>query len=181
MTIKEKQKKAFEHLKGKFGYKNVMQAPKLVKVVITTGVGKVADKKKKELIADRLTKITGQKVAPRQAKKSIASFKVRAGDHIGFQSTLRGDRMFDFLDKLVNISLPRTKDFRGLNAKAIDEMANVTFGIKEHTIFPETSDEDVRDVFSLAITVVTTAKDKKEVEEFLAFLGFPWSKAVNKK
>ncbi len=176
MTIKEKQKKAFELLKGKFGYKNIMQAPKLVKVIVTTGVGKVADKKKKELIADRLAKITGQKVSPRQAKKSIASFKVRAGDQIGFQVTLREGRMFDFLDKLIDIALPRTKDFRGLNAKAIDEMGNVTFGIKEHTIFPETSDEDVRDVFSLAITVVVTSKDKKETEEFLKALGFPWSK-----
>ncbi len=176
ISIKEKQKKAFAHLKSQFGYKNVMQAPKLVKVIVTTGVGKVADKKKKELISDRLAKITGQKVAPRQAKKSIASFKVRAGDQIGYQVTLREARMFDFLDKLVDIALPRTKDFRGLNAKAIDEMGNVTFGIKEHTIFPETSDEDVRDVFSLAITVVVTSKDKKETEEFLRYLGFPWSK-----
>ncbi len=175
-TIKEKQKSAYKDLKEKFGYKNVMQAPKLVKVVISTGVGKIADKKKKELISDRLAKITGQKVAPRRAKKSIASFKVREGDQIGYQVTLREARMFDFLDKLVDISLPRTKDFRGLNAKAIDEMGNVTFGIKEHTIFPETSDEDVKDVFSLAITVVTTSKDKKETEEFLRYLGFPWSK-----
>ena len=181
ISIKEKQKKAFAHLKSQFGYKNVMQAPKLVKVIVTTGVGKVADKKKKELISDRLAKITGQKVAPRQAKKSIASFKVRAGDQIGYQVTLREARMFDFLDKLVDIALPRTKDFRGLTAHAIDNMGNFTIGMKENTVFPETSDEELKDVFGLAVTIVTNVKDKIAAKAFLEYLGFPFKKGEEAK
>lgn len=112
----------------------------------------------------------------RAAKKSIASFKVRQGDNVGFQVTLRGDRMMNFLEKLIHIALPRTKDFRGLKATAIDDMGNITIGIKEHTIFPETADEDIKDVFSFAITVVTTSKIKANTKAFLDYLGFPFSK-----
>ena len=173
---KEKQNKAFDSMKGQFGYKNPMQAPRLVKVVISTGVGSLKDKKKLELIADRLGKITGQKAAPRSAKKSIATFKSREGDLVGYQVTLRGSRMYGFLDKLLNVALPRTKDFRGLNATAIDDMGNYTIGIKEHTVFPETSDEELKDVFGLAITVVTTSNDKKITRAFLEYLGFPLKK-----
>lgn len=160
-------------LKGEFGYTNKLQAPRLVKVVVSTGTGKVKDKKKVELIVDRLARITGQKSAPRGAKKSIATFKVRKGDVVGYQVTLRGTRMFDFLDKLVHIALPRSRDFRGLARKAIDSMGNMTIGIKEHTIFPETSDENLSDVFGLAITIVSTAKNKKEAEAFYRHLGVP--------
>ncbi|MFA6536616.1 MAG: 50S ribosomal protein L5 [Candidatus Paceibacterota bacterium] len=176
MNTKEKQNKAFESLKGQFGFKNPMQAPRLSKVVISTGVGSLKDKKKLELIADRLGKITGQKAAPRSAKKSIATFKSREGDLVGYQITLRGARMYGFLDKLLNVALPRTKDFRGLNATAIDDMGNYTIGIKEHTIFPETSDEELKDVFGLAITIVTTSGDKKLTRAFLEYLGFPLKK-----
>lgn len=175
-TIKEKQIKAFEILKPKFGYKNVMQAPKLVKIIISSGIGKITDKKKKELIEDRLAKISGQKPKLCQAKKSIATFKVRQGDTVGVQVTLRGERMINFLEKLINIALPRTKDFRGLKDTAIDAMGNMTIGIKEHSIFPETSDEDVKDMFGFAITIVTTGKKKEETKAFLEVLGFPFSK-----
>ncbi len=175
-SVKEIQKESFKALKEQFGYKNVMQSPKLVKVVISTGTGKISDKKRKEFIAGRLTKITGQKVALRAAKKSIASFKVRQGDSIGFQATLRGERMFAFLDKLIHVALPRTKDFRGLKNTSIDEMGNVTFGIKEHSIFPECADEDIKDVFSFAFTVVTTSKKKDQTKAFLELLGFPFAK-----
>src|SRR3989344_3195878 len=113
-TIKSKTAKAFEALKGEFGYKNAMQAPKIEKAVISCGIGGVKDKKKIELIADRLSKITGQRPVRKGAKISIAAFKVRAGDPVGMQVTLRGARMYDFLDPSVNIALPRTKDFRGL-------------------------------------------------------------------
>lgn len=164
---------SFESLKGTFGYKNKLQAPKMVKVVISTGTGKIKDKKKVELIQDRLARITGQKTAPRGAKKSIATFKVRQGDIIGFQVTLRGARMYAFLDKLVHIALPRSRDFRGLSPKAIDDMGNMTLGIKEQTIFPETSDENLSDVFGLAITLVSTAKNKKEADAFYRHLGVP--------
>lgn len=175
-SIKEIQKEAYKSLKEKFGYKNVMQSPKLVKVVLSSGTGKVADKKRKEYIGDKLTKIAGQKSAVRSAKKSISTFKVRQGDNIGFQVTLRGERMFAFLDKLIHIALPRTKDFRGLKSNSIDDMGNVTFGIKEHTIFPECADEDIKDTFSFAFTVVTTSKKKDQTKAFLELLGFPFAK-----
>ena len=175
-TLKEKLSGAFEALKSDLGYTNVMQAPRLEKVVVSVGVGKIDDKAKKEAIFERLSRITGQKPSPRPAKQSIASFKLRQGDIIGYQVTLRGERMHHFLDKLIHIALPQTRDFRGLKTAAIDEMGNISLGIKEHTIFPETADEDIRDVFSLAITLVTTAKNKKEAEAFLRHIGLPLQK-----
>lgn len=164
-------------MKEEFGYTSPMQAPRITKIVVSTGVGKVnKDKKRLELIVDRLSRITGQAPAPRQAKKSIANFKSRAGDTVGYQVTLRGARAQNFFDKLVHIVFPRTKDFRGLKLSAIDEMGNITLGIKEHTVFPETSDEDARDVFGLAITITTTAKSAKEAESFLRHIGLPLQK-----
>jgi large subunit ribosomal protein L5 len=180
-TSFELNKGAFAALKGKFGYQNPMQAPSLKKIVISTGTGSVKDKKKIELIADRLAKITGQKPAPRSSKKSIASFKVRQGDLVGYQITLRGKRMFDFVDKLVHIALPRTKDFRGISKTAVDQMGNYTLGIKEHTIFPETADEDLKDVFGFGMTFVTTSKEKAETLAFLEYLGFKFKKDEVKK
>ena len=160
-------------MKGDFGYTNVMQAPKVEKVVVSVGTGRVQDKAKIALIQNRLAEITGQKPSPRPAKQSIASFKLREGDIIGYQITMRGSRMMHFLDKLINLALPQTRDFRGLKVTSIDEMGNYTIGIKEHTIFPECGDEEIRDVFSLAITIVTTAKTKKEAEAFLRHIGLP--------
>ncbi|TSC70266.1 MAG: large subunit ribosomal protein L5 [Parcubacteria group bacterium Gr01-1014_46] len=180
-TIKQKTGKAFEALKSDFGYKNAMQAPKVEKVVISSGIGSQKDKKKIELIADRLSKITGQKPARKGAKISIAAFKVREGDPVGMQITLRGARMYDFLDRLINIALPRTKDFRGVSVNGIDEMGNYTLGIKENTIFPESGDEDLKDVFGLAVTVVTNVKDAKETKAFLLHLGFPFKKVETKE
>jgi len=167
------EKTTFDSLKGEFGYTNTMQAPRVVKVVISTGVGKIKDKNRIAVIEDRLAKITGQKASARGAKKSVAAFKVRQGDVVGYQTTLRGKRMYDFLEKLVHVAFPRTRDFRGLKTSSIDEMGNLTVGIKENTIFPETSDEDLRDVFGFAVTVVSTAKNKKEAEAFFRHLGFP--------
>jgi large subunit ribosomal protein L5 len=178
-TTQTRIKNAYGAMKGDFGYVNVMQAPKVEKVVVSVGTGRVQDKAKIALIQDRLAQITGQKPSPRPAKKSIASFKLREGDIIGYQVTLRGARMMHFLDKLINLALPQTRDFRGLKVTAIDEMGNYTIGIKEHTIFPECGDEEIKDVFSLAITIVTTAKEKKEAEAFLRHIGLPLQ-AVNK-
>lgn len=175
-TTQTKISSAYQTLKGDFGYKNVMQAPKIEKVVISVGTGRVQDKAKLALIQDRLARITGQKVSPRPAKQSIASFKLREGDIIGYQVTLRGKRMIHFVDKLIHIALPQTRDFRGLKASSIDEMGNYTIGIKEHTIFPECEDEEIKDVFSLAVTIVTTAKNKKEAEAFLRHIGLPLQK-----
>lgn len=175
-SLKEKSKQAFSALKEKRGYENSMQAPRITKVIISAGVGSFKDKTKFKIVEDRLARITGQKAAPRGAKVSVASFKSRQGDTVGYQITLRGARMYEFLDRLVHIALPRTKDFRGISPKSADEMGNYTLGIKEHNVFPETSDEELKDVFGLAITIVTTAKSRNEVVDFLAFLGFPFKK-----
>ncbi|MSU74087.1 50S ribosomal protein L5 [Candidatus Kaiserbacteria bacterium] len=168
-----KHNKTFDALKSEFGYTNVMQTPKVSKIVVSTGVGSLKDKKKLELIIERLRRITGQAPAVRGAKKSIANFKSRVGDVAGYQVTLRGARMQSFLDKLIHIVLPRFKDFRGIKPSAIDEMGNISIGFKEHIAFPETSDEDTKDIFGLAVTIVTTAKSKKEAEAFLRHLGMP--------
>lgn len=169
-TLKEKSKKIE-------GYKNAMQKPRIMKVVISTGVGSFKDKNKFKIVEDRLAHITGQKAARRGAKVSIATFKSRTGDTVGYQVTLRGQRMHDFLEKLIHVALPRTKDFRGINTSGADEMGNYTMGIKEHTIFPEASDEELKDVFGFAITIVTTAKSREEVLKFLTHLGFPLKKS----
>lgn len=173
MMTKQRQQTAFEALSEQFGYTSRMQAPRVLKVIVSSGVGKKRDKKQIELVSERLARITGQKAAPRAARMSIASFKVREGDTVGLQVTLRGARMYDFLDKLIHIALPRTRDFRGIAASAVDDMGNLTIGIKENTIFPETSDEDLKDVFGLAVTIVTSAKDKKQADAFFRHLGIP--------
>ena len=172
-TTKQKQQTSYPVLAERFGYTSPMQAVRIEKIVVSTGIGKKRDKKQIELIEDRLAKITGQKPSLRPARLSIASFKVREGDPVGLQVTLRGARMFDFIDKLVHIALPRTRDFRGLKATAIDDMGNMTIGIKDNTIFPETSDEDLKDVFGLAITIFTSAQSKAEAEAFLRHIGLP--------
>ena len=182
MTItQDKQKNTKEALKDSFVYENPMQTPRVLKVVVSSGVGKKRDPKQLELIADRLMKITGQKPSARAARLSVASFKVRQGDTVGMQVTLRQARMYDFIDKLIHIALPRTRDFRGISTNAIDEMGNLTIGLREHTIFPETSDEDLRDVFGFAVTVVTSAKSKAEAEAFLRHLGFPLVDRADKR
>lgn len=168
-----KMKDIFNAMKSDHGYTSAMQVPRIEKIVVSTGVGSVKDKKRLEMINDRLTRLTGQKPSPRATTKSIANFKTRSGDLAGYQVTLRGARMQAFLDKLIHIVFPRVRDFRGLNAKAIDEMGNITIGFKEHTVFPETADEEAKDIFGLAVTLTTTAKNKKEAESFLRHLGIP--------
>lgn len=180
-TVYELNKNTFDSLKDKLKLSNPMESPRLLKVVISCGYGSIKDKKKIELISDRLSKITGQKPAVRTAKKAVASFKTRLGDPIGYQITLRGKRMFDFLDRLIHIALPRTKDFRGLSKNSVDDMGNYTFGIKEHTIFAETADEDLKDVFGFAITIVTTSSKKESTLAFLEHIGLPMKKEEDKK
>ena len=173
MITKQQQQSTFETLGKEFKYTNVNQSPRLMKIVVSSGVGSAKDKARIKLVEDRLMRITGQKPAARLAKQSVAQFKVRQGDTVGFQVTLRGTRMYEFLDKLIHIALPRTRDFRGLNATAIDDMGNITIGLKEHSIFPEVADEDLKDVFGVAITLVTTAGTKPEAEAFFRHLGIP--------
>lgn len=174
MLTKEKVQNSFDALKGTFGYTNKLRAPRIVKIVVSSGVGSAKDKNRLKIVEDRLATITGQKAAARAAKASVAQFKVREGDVVGYQVTLRGARMYDFFDKLIHIALPRTRDFRGLSAGAIDDMGNLTIGIKEHTIFPEAADEDLKDVFGIAITIVTTAKTREEADAFFRYLGVPF-------
>ncbi len=181
--VKEQVNNVFNTLKETFGYKNPLQAPRIEKVILNVGTGKRAkiDKKWNDLVADRLANITGQKAATRGAKQSIAGFKIREGDAIGQQVTLRGPRMYHFLDKLVHIALPRTRDFQGLNRSSVDAMGNMTLGIKEHTIFPEASNEELKDVFGLSITITTTAKNKEEATKLFEHLGFPLKKEKEEK
>ncbi|MDB5260035.1 MAG: ribosomal protein large subunit ribosomal protein [Candidatus Nomurabacteria bacterium] len=184
MGVEEKQKVAFEKLSKEFGYKNAMAAPHLVKVSVSVATGSAMkrDKKRNEVVMDRISKITGQKPTLRKAKKAVASFKTRIGDEIGVAVTIRGARMYGFLDKLLNVSLPRTKDFRGVSRRSVDDIGNITFGIKEHIIFPEIKDEELKDVFGLAITIVTTAKTKPEATKFFEIIGVPFkAEEGNKK
>jgi large subunit ribosomal protein L5 len=177
--VKEIESTSFEKLSKEFGYKNIMASPHLTKVTVSVATGSAMkrDKKRNELVMDRLAKITGQKPTLRKAKKSVASFKTREGDQIGVAVTLRGARMYGFLDKLFNVALPRTKDFRGINRTSVDNIGNMTFGIKEHTIFPEIHDEELKDVFGMAVTLGTTAKTKEEATAFFELIGIPFKKA----
>jgi large subunit ribosomal protein L5 len=178
-SVADKQKASFATLSKEFGYNNIMAAPRLVKVTVSVATGSAMkrDRKRNEIVMDRLAKITGQKATLRKAKMSVASFKTREGDQIGVAVTLRGARMLGFLDKVLNVALPRTKDFRGLNRTSVDNIGNMTFGIKEHTIFPEIKDEELKDIFGMAITMVTTAKTKEEATRFFEIIGVPFKKA----
>jgi len=176
-TVSQKQKEAFESLKDKFDYKNVNAAPRIEKIVVSTGVGSTLDKVKLKLVPEKLALITGQKPREIKAKKSIAQFKVREGNLSAYKVTLRGEKANGFLDKVINIALPRTRDFRGLSTDSVDEMGNYTFGIKENTIFPETTDEELRNVFGMSVTiVVSNTNSKEETISFLDLVGLPFKK-----
>lgn len=173
-------KEVIPAMKAAFGYKNDMAVPLIDKVMVNTGFGKQvtgisSDESKKfsQIVLDDLTMICGQKAVPTYSKKSIASFKLRKGIAIGAKVTLRKKRMQDFIDKLVWIALPRSKDFQGLKQSSIDKTGNLTIGIREQTVFPEVSPESVKKIFGLEIIISTTAKSKKEGIELLKLLGFP--------
>ncbi len=176
--VKEKISQAFELMKKDFHYKNKLQAPRLSKITISVATGRAMkqDKKKNEFVIGRLTKIVGQRAVETAAKKAIATYKTRIGDKIGVMVTLRGPRMYGFLQKLLDASLPRTKDFRGISKTSVDEIGNITFGIKEHTIFPEIRDEELKDIFGMAVTLTTTAKTKEEALKFFEIMGIPFKK-----
>ena len=162
-------------LMKKFGYKSVMQVPKLDKIVLNMGVGAaVADPKILEEAVKELETITGQKASVRKAKKAISNFKLREGLKIGAMVTLRRERMYEFLDRLVNVALPRVRDFRGLSDKSFDGRGNYTLGVKEQIIFPEINVDKITKVLGMDITVVTTAKTDNEAYELLQAFGFPF-------
>lgn len=160
----------------KFGYTNVMQIPKLEKVIINMGVGEaVGNPKVLDAAVADLTTIAGQKPVVTRAKKSIAAFKIRQGMAIGTKVTLRGERMYHFLDKLLNISLPRVRDFRGVSPRAFDGRGNYTLGVKEQLIFPEIEYDKIDKIRGMDIVIVTTAKNDEEARELLKLLGMPFS------
>jgi large subunit ribosomal protein L5 len=160
-----------------FNYTSSMEAPKLVKVVLNMGVGDaIANPKLLEEAVEEMTQIAGQKPVITKAKKSVANFKLREGMNIGCKVTLRGDRMYEFLDKLMNISLPRVRDFRGVSATAFDGRGNYTLGVKEQLIFPEINFDKVNKTRGMDIVIVTTAKTNKEAFALLKQLGMPFAK-----
>ena len=165
-------------LKQKFGYKNVMEIPRLEKVVINMGLGDCKDNAKAmEVAIAELTIIAGQKPLVTKAKKSIANFKVRMGMNVGAKVTLRGTRMYEFSDKLMNIVLPRVRDFRGVSAKAFDGRGNYALGVREQLIFPEIEYDKVDKIRGMEMIFVTTAKTDEEARELLSLLGMPFAQA----
>jgi large subunit ribosomal protein L5 len=179
--LKEKYlKEIVPGLKNRFQYKSVMQVPKITKISINKGIGAaVADKKMIDAGVEELTTITGQKAVPTRSKKDISNFKLRANQPIGARVTLRGDRMYEFLDRLMNVALPRVRDFRGINDKGFDGQGNYTLGVKEQIIFPEISIDKVSKISGMDITFVTTAKTDEESYELLKAFGMPFANKNN--
>lgn len=173
--LKEKYiKEVIPVMQEKFGHKNKLAVSKIEKVVINIGTGKfLKDTKTQETIAKDLATITGQRPVFTLAKKAIAGFKIRQGMKIGLKVTLRGKKMYDFLDRLVGATLPRVRDFRGLEEKSIDKEGNLTIGIKEHIIFPEFAQEEIKFMFGLEITIVTNTHKREEAMELFKLMGFP--------
>lgn len=176
--LKEKyQKEIVPALKAKFAYKSIMQVPKLTKISINKGIGAaVADKKLVDVGVEELTTISGQKAVPTMSKKAISNFKLREDMPIGARVTLRGDRMYEFLDRLMTVALPRVRDFRGIKAKGFDGRGNYTLGVTEQIIFPEISIDKVNKISGMDITFVTTAQTDEESYELLAAFGMPFVK-----
>lgn len=171
------QNEIMNSLMDKFDYDSIMEVPKIEKIVLNMGVGDaVSNTRNLENAVNELTLIAGQKPVVTRAKKSVASFRLREGMPIGTKVTLRGSRMYDFLDKLVSVSLPRVRDFRGVNKNSFDGRGNYTLGVKEQLIFPEISYDDVSKVRGLDIVIVTTAESDEESRELLTQLGMPFQK-----
>ena len=184
MTLKETYtKEIVPKLKESLKCENIMEVPKLEKVVLNMGIGTYIRTGNKDysVLQEHLALIAGQAPIVKHAKKAISNFKLRAGMPVGLTVTLRGDAMYTFLDKLINVVLPRVRDFRWVSPKSFDKEGNYNFGIREHTIFPETADEDIKDVFGLSITLVSTAKNKEEGLAFYELLGIPFKKEEEKK
>jgi large subunit ribosomal protein L5 len=169
------QNEAMPGLRKEFGYTNIMAVPKITKVVVNMGLGEATSNAKIiDVAADELSRVTGQKAVTRRAKKSIAQFKVRQGMPIGTTVTLRGERMFEFLDRLIGIALPRVRDFRGISPKGFDGRGNYTLGLKDQLIFPEIDYMKVDKTRGMNISVVTTAKTDEEARKLLQLVGFPF-------
>ncbi len=174
---KEYQERVMSALKEEFGYKNIMEVPKLKKIVLSRGVGAaVADKKLIDHAVDELTMISGQKAVPTISKKDVAAFKLRKGMPIGAKVTLRGEKMYEFLDRLVTTALPRVRDFQGIRATGFDGRGNYNLGVTEQIIFPEINIDKINRISGMDITFVTSANTDKEAKSLLAELGLPFKK-----
>ena len=172
--LEQYRKKIVPAMQKAFDIENVMAVPRVEKVVINVGIGKVAkDEKFLEKAQKDLALLSGQKAVFRTAKQSISGFKTRQGMRIGLVVTLRGKRMYDFIDRLIHVALPRSKDFRGIDSKNFDSSGNLNLGIKEHSIFPEITYESLKDIFGLQVTVSTTAKNREKGMKLLKLMGFP--------
>lgn len=166
-----------QELMQKYQYKSIMQVPKLTKIVVNQGVGDaVGDKKLVDTCLEEVTRIVGQKAVPTKSKKAISNFKLRENMPIGVKVTLRGDRMYEFLDRLIAIALPAVRDFKGVNDKSFDGRGNYTFGISEHIIFPEIDIDKISKISGMDITIVTTATTDEEAYSLLSSLGMPFKK-----
>lgn len=171
------EEKVSAEMQKKFGYKNVMQVPKLKKIVVNMGVGEgITDAKVIEAAVKDMTTITGQAPTVNRARKAIAGFKLREGMPVGCSVTLRGTMMYEFFDRLVNVAIPRIRDFRGLNPKSFDGNGNYTFGVKEQIIFPEIDYDKILKVMGMDITIVTSAETDEEARELIMLLGMPLKK-----
>lgn len=183
MRLKELyQKEILPKLKEKFGYKNSLEAPKMAKLVINVGFGRHnKDKAYIDNVVKTLTNISGQKPILTKAKKAISSFKIREGMIIGASVTLRGQRMYDFVERLVNVSFPRVRDFRGISEKCVDKAGNITIGIKENVAFPEIKVEEIENIHGLEISISTNKQDRESSLELFRLIGFPFKQEDNKK
>jgi len=177
ILYKKYQEKSIPTLREKFGYKNVNSVPRIEKVSVNVGINaRNSESNYAENVEKILVRITGQKPVRTNARKAISAFKIREGMVVGVKATIRGQRMYDFLDKMVNIAIPRIRDFRGLNIKNIDKQGNLTLGIKEHNVFPEIKSDEVERIYSLEVSITTTAKTYEEGLELFKSLGFPFQK-----
>jgi len=164
-------------MKEKFNYGNDLAVPRVEKIIVNTGIGKFhGERDRVEETLKDIQLITGQNPVKTRARKAIAGFKIRENMEIGMKVTLRGKRMWDFVDRLINAALPRTRDFQGISSNSVDKNGNLSIGVKEHIVFPEIFSERVRNIFSLQITLVTSAKNKREGLELFKLLGFPFKK-----
>lgn len=176
------QEKALASFTEHFGVKNALAVPRVMKAVVNVGIGRdLKDQKKVDEVVESLRVITGQKPVLAKARKAIAGFKIREGQEVGVRVTLHGKRMWEFLDRLVHVALPRVRDFRGIPKSAVDEGGNLNVGIREHLVFPEIVPEKVQHIFSFQVNVVTTAHNKQEGEVLFRTLGFPLQKVTEER
>jgi large subunit ribosomal protein L5 len=177
ILYKKYQEASVPALKEEFGYKNNMSVPKIEKVSVNVGINaRKSENNYAENVEDIIARITGQKPVKTKARKAVSAFKIREGMIVGVKTTMRGQKMYDFLDRFVNVAVPRIRDFRGLNLKSIDDQGNLTLGLKEHNVFPEIRSDEIDRVYSLEISITTSATTREEGVALFKSLGFPFQK-----